>query len=337
MLFSGLMDQSRDRAVAAGSPAEMTAAAVKHALSELALPEGFLEACLSDRRSAVRQAAAVFQRAQERKLKEQRRLESLYSRELEAARRRGVLVGGVDEVGRGPLAGPVVAACVVLPPQPRIVGLDDSKALTPAERDDLDRRIRAVALGIGVGMVDATEIDRINILNATLQAMTAAVSRCAPNAPGHLLLDAVRLRDLAIGQEPIVGGDRKCACIAAASIVAKVARDRLMVELDRQFPGYGFAAHKGYGTPFHLSQLARLGPSAIHRRSFAPVHDIDPAAQARRFLTALAQASSLEELRAVGERFAGRAKLLQPRLVAGLRRSYARRRAQLANRSGGSR
>ena len=178
-------------------------------------------------------------------------------------------VAGVDEVGRGCLAGPVVAAAVVLDPAAHVAGLADSKLVPPEERDTLAALIILRAVAWAVAVVDAGEIDRLNIHRASLQAMRQAVGALAP-LPDAVLVDGFRIPDLAIPQRGIVKGDRRCAAIAAASIVAKVTRDRLMQDLDAQDPRYGFARHKGYATAEHLENVARYGYSAIHRRSFRP-------------------------------------------------------------------
>ncbi len=178
-------------------------------------------------------------------------------------------VAGVDEVGRGCLAGPVVAAAVVLDPSAHVAGLADSKLVPPDERDVLAALIIRRATAWAVAVVDAAEIDRLNIHRASLQAMRQAVAALAP-LPDAVLVDGFRIPDLAIPQRGIVKGDRRCAAIAAASIVAKVIRDRLMQDLDAQDPRYGFARHKGYATPEHLEAVARYGYSAVHRRSFRP-------------------------------------------------------------------
>ena len=176
-------------------------------------------------------------------------------------------VAGVDEAGRGPLAGPVVAAAVILDPDRRIKGLDDSKLLTPARRESLFAEILERARGVGTGIVDPQTIDRVNILEATRLAMLAALRKLSPR-PELVLIDALRLPALALPQKPLVKGDRRSASIAAASIVAKVTRDRLMLEADARFPQYGFARHKGYPTPKHLAALQKHGPCPIHRRTF---------------------------------------------------------------------
>lgn len=176
-------------------------------------------------------------------------------------------VAGVDEAGRGPLAGPVVAAAVVLHPGRPIKGLQDSKLLTPARRAELFAQILEHAMAVGVGHADPETIDRINILEATRRAMREAIDKL-PFPPELVLTDAVRLAALPCPQKNLIQGDRRSASIAAASIVAKVTRDRLMAEYDRQFPEYGFARHKGYATPAHRVALFRHGPCPLHRRSF---------------------------------------------------------------------
>lgn len=179
-------------------------------------------------------------------------------------------VAGVDEVGVGPLAGPVVAAAVVLPRQVELAGLDDSKRLNAAERERLDRTIRQQAVSVGVGEVEPKEIDRLNIYNASLEAMRRAVVSLAP-PPEHLLVDAREIPGVAIPQTAIVHGDALDGSIAAASIVAKVYRDAIMRRLDERHPGYGFSRHMGYPTAFHVEALRKLGATPVHRRSFGPV------------------------------------------------------------------
>jgi ribonuclease HII len=178
-------------------------------------------------------------------------------------------VAGVDEVGRGCLAGPVVAAAVVLDPDAHIPGLADSKVVPSEERDALHDEIIGRAAAWSVAFVDAAEIDRMNIHRASLRAMREAVLALTP-WPDAVLVDGFRIPDLALPQRGLVKGDRRCAGIAAASIVAKVTRDRLMRELHRQDPRYGFDHHKGYATPEHLDAMARHGYSSVHRRSFRP-------------------------------------------------------------------
>ena len=193
-----------------------------------------------------------------------------YHYEARAWRTGLVRIAGVDEAGRGPLAGPVVAAAVIIAPERRIKRLADSKLLPPERREELFERIQERALAIGVGVVDHETIDRINILEATRRAMQEALTGLAV-LPELVITDFVSLAGLACPQRNLVDGDARCASVAAASIVAKVTRDRLMLEADRQFPDYGFARHKGYATPEHLAALDRHGPCALHRRTFSGV------------------------------------------------------------------
>ena len=174
---------------------------------------------------------------------------------------------GIDEAGRGPLAGPVAAAAVILPENCRILYLNDSKKLSPARRDALFDEIREKAVSFSVAVVPAERIDEINILQATYEAMRKAVSGLSAE-PGALLNDAVTIPGLPFRQIPIVKGDAKSLSIAAASVLAKVTRDRMMEEYERLYPEYGFAKHKGYGTAQHIAALRKYGPCPIHRRSF---------------------------------------------------------------------
>jgi ribonuclease HII len=180
------------------------------------------------------------------------------------------LVAGVDEAGRGPLAGPVVAAAVILKPDAPIDGLADSKVLSAVRREVLAAAIRGRALAWCVALADVAEIDGLNILGATMLAMRRAVEGLAPS-PDEALIDGNRCPPLACRARAIVKGDRDVASISAASILAKTARDAMLIELDARYPAYGFARHKGYPTPDHLAALARFGPCPAHRRSFAPV------------------------------------------------------------------
>jgi ribonuclease HII len=179
-------------------------------------------------------------------------------------------VAGVDEVGRGPLAGPVYAAAVILDPARLPAGLNDSKKMSETRRDKAFDAIMTSALAVGIGVASVEEIDRINILAATMLAMRRAVDRLSV-APVHALIDGNKVPALPCPADAIVKGDSKVLSIAAASIIAKVTRDRVMSELDLAFPGYGWARNKGYGTADHMEALARLGPSVHHRTSFAPI------------------------------------------------------------------
>ncbi|MDH4098446.1 MAG: ribonuclease HII [Nitrospira sp.] len=181
-------------------------------------------------------------------------------------------IAGIDEAGRGPLAGPVVAAAVILPVHVRLAGVDDSKQLSEAERERLYPAILAKSVSVGIGLADACEIDALNILEATRLAMRRAIENLAP-PPDYLLIDAVTLPAVRIPLRPIIKGDALSLSIAAASIIAKVTRDHLMAAYHETFPQYNFLSHKGYGTAEHLRMLTRFGPCAIHRRTFAPVRE----------------------------------------------------------------
>ena len=190
-------------------------------------------------------------------------------------------VAGIDEAGRGPLAGPVAAAAVILPMDPLVgatlIGVRDSKQMTPDQREYWAGCLRGVAVDYGIGFASSEEIDTVGIVLATHRAVLRALSamRIQPN---HLLLDYLTLPDYPIPQTSLTKGDARCLSIAAASILAKTERDRLMDELDCQYPGYGFTRHKGYGTPEHLKALQRLGPCPIHRMTFRPIKHEGPAA-----------------------------------------------------------
>lgn len=204
-------------------------------------------------------------RQQEKLAAERARLETMriYERKYESE---GLLCG-VDEAGRGPLAGPVVAGAVILPKDCEILYLNDSKKLTKRRRDLLYEEIMEKALAVGVGVVSHTRIDEINILQATYEAMRQAVGKLSPE-PDILLNDAVTIPKLSIRQVPIIKGDAKSVSIAAASVIAKVTRDRMMEELESVYPGYGFASNKGYGSAAHIAALRERGPCEIHRRTF---------------------------------------------------------------------
>jgi ribonuclease HII len=232
-----------------------------------------LESLRADRRAG---AAALAERV-ERRLREQsherRRLAALFALRRRLRRHGARGVAGVDEVGIGPLAGPVVAAAVVLADRVELPGLDDSKRLTPERRERLEQAIRRQALGLAVAEVWPEEIDRLNVYRAGLEAMRRAVLQLDP-PPDHVLVDARTIPDVSVPQTSLLRGDARDGCIAAASIVAKVHRDAIMRRLDHEHPGYGFARHKGYATLDHLAALRRLGPSDVHRRSFAPVSQL---------------------------------------------------------------
>lgn len=191
----------------------------------------------------------------------------------EMARRQGYrLVAGIDEAGRGPLAGPVVAAAVILPESFDLPGLNDSKQISEKKRNQLYPLIHEQALAVGIGVGRADEVDEINILQATLKAMSRAVNRL-PLAPDFLLIDGITPLPVTVDQKTLKKGDSRSLSIAAASVIAKVVRDRIMVSYDRLFPQYGFAGHKGYGSQKHRDAIAEHGPCICHRRSFAGVKE----------------------------------------------------------------
>lgn len=199
--------------------------------------------------------------------RERRRLDRLHRFEARAHAAGHRLVGGIDEVGRGPLAGPVVAACVVVDGPLRLRGLNDSKQVLPERRLALAGEIKASVIAWAVGEASVAEIDRLNIYWASILAMERALAALSIQ-PAYLLTDAVRIKSWCGPQEPVIKGDAKCATVAAASIVAKVHRDALLVTLDTAYPEYGFAEHKGYATPQHIEALSKHGPCAEHRRAF---------------------------------------------------------------------
>ena len=225
-----------------------------------------------DSRSGVIQAIAKRKREIQKRIDEDERLEGMLAYEKECYARGIELIAGVDEVGRGPLAGPVVAAAVILPKGCKIPGLNDSKKIPKSKHKEIYEAVLQNAVAIGIGIKDNQVIDQVNIYEATKLAMMEAIGQLEPQ-PQHLLIDAMRL-DLPIPQTSIIKGDANSLSIAAASIVAKVTRDQMMEEFDREYPGYDFAQNAGYGTAKHLAGLDKLGVTPIHRRSFEPVKSI---------------------------------------------------------------
>ena len=228
------------------------------------LPALFMQYAEDDR-SGVVSLISKYKKVIEKLEAEKRRIEkmSIYEQKYSDFAQ----ICGIDEVGRGPLAGPVVAGAVILPKNCDILYLNDSKQLSEKKREELYDEIMEKAVAVGIGMASPQRIDEINILQATYEAMRMAISNLSV-APDLLLNDAVRIPEVAIRQVPIIKGDAKSISIAAASIVAKVTRDRLMVEYDAIFPEYGFASNKGYGSAAHIQALKELGPTPIHRASF---------------------------------------------------------------------
>ena len=222
-----------------------------------------------DSRSGVIQAIAKRKKEIQKRLDEDERLEGMLAYEKECYALGMELIAGVDEVGRGPLAGPVVAAAVILPKACKIPGLNDSKKIPKSKHKEIYEAVLQNAIAIGIGVKDNHVIDQVNIYEATKLAMMEAIGQLGPQ-PQHLLIDAMKL-DLPIPQTSIIKGDANSLSIAAASIVAKVTRDQMMEEFDREYPGYDFAQNAGYVTAKHLAGLDKLGVTPIHRRSFEPV------------------------------------------------------------------
>ena len=222
-----------------------------------------------DDRSGVIQAIAKRKRDIQKLIDEDERLEKMLAYEKECYASGMELIAGVDEVGRGPLAGPVVAAAVILPKACKIPGLNDSKKIPKSKHKEIYEAVLQNAIAIGIGIKDNHVIDQVNIYEATKLAMMEAIGQLDPQ-PQHLLIDAMKL-DLPISQTSIIKGDANSLSIAAASIVAKVTRDQMMEEFDKEYPGYDFTQNAGYGTAKHLAGLDKLGVTPIHRRSFEPV------------------------------------------------------------------
>ena len=233
------------------------------------LDHPLFEELILDGRAGVQAAISKRKRELQKQVDEDLRLEKMLAYEKELYTQGIQLIAGVDEVGRGPLAGPVVAAAVILPKACKIPGLNDSKKIPKSKHKEIYEAVLQNAIAIGIGIKDNQVIDQVNIYEATKLAMREAIGQLEPQ-PQHLLIDAMRL-DLPISQTSIIKGDANSLSIAAASIVAKVTRDQMMEEFDRKYPGYDFAQNAGYGTAKHLAGLDQLGVTPIHRRSFEPV------------------------------------------------------------------
>ena len=233
------------------------------------LDHPLFEELILDGRAGVQAAISKRKRELQKQVDEDLRLEKMLAYEKELYTQGIQLIAGVDEVGRGPLAGPVVAAAVILPKGCKISGLNDSKKIPKSKHKEIYEAVLQNAIAIGIGVKDNHVIDQVNIYEATKLAMMEAIGQLEPQ-PQHLLIDAMRL-DLPISQTSIIKGDANSLSIAAASIVAKVTRDQMMEEFDRKYPGYDFAQNAGYGTAKHLAGLDQLGVTPIHRRSFEPV------------------------------------------------------------------
>ena len=245
----------------------------KYSSPEAAVSAHVLRRLQRDPREGARKLYKLLSRRSEEQARERKRLDAMLHFERVLWKAGIIHIAGVDEVGIGPLAGPVVAAAVVFPPNTEFDHVDDSKALDEATRSSLDVMIRSRAAGVGIGLVEVADIDTINIYHAGLRAMQLALHNL-PFAPQHVLVDSRTIPGLTQPQNSFDKGDGINFSIAAASIVAKVYRDRLMTEMDSVYPGYGFASHKGYATPEHQQAIRQLGPCAIHRRSFDYIREI---------------------------------------------------------------
>ena len=231
----------------------------------------FFQAIKNDGRKGVQRLLTRWQKNYELKKQAEAKFHEMCRFERRLREEGFSLIAGIDEAGRGPLVGPVVAAAVILPETFDLIGVNDSKKLTPRQRGELYGKICGQAVAVGVGIIEADEIDRLNIFEATKKAMLTAVNNLSV-APDYLLIDAVQLHT-PYPSESIVKGDSRSISIAAASIVAKVTRDRIMLELDKKFPQYQFAKNMGYGTKEHIEAIKKYGITPYHRRSFAPVKD----------------------------------------------------------------
>jgi ribonuclease HII len=251
---------------------DLTVNEIKLLAAKMSEDDPLLKKLKKDNRKGVQKIIEQYNRNLQRLKKEKDDFSNLTILENKIVRQGYSAIAGIDEVGRGPLAGPVVAAAVILPQDFYLPGINDSKQLSETKRNEFYDVIREKAVSIGIGMIDAEEIDTINIYEATKKAMLYAISNLQRN-PDYLLIDAMKL-DTPYPQESIIKGDSKSVSIAAASIVAKVTRDKLMKEYALTYPGYGFDKNAGYGTKGHLEGLKQSGVTPIHRKSFAPVRDI---------------------------------------------------------------
>ena len=312
----------------------LSVVAVKAMLEPLeTVPEELLEALLNDPRKQVRSIGQALRRKQELEAGELEEQQKMLEFERSYHARGMVRVAGVDEAGRGPLAGPVIAAAVIFSPEAEYPRARDSKKLTPEKREELFEQIHQSALAVSVGKVEHGEIDRINIYNASLLAMYRAVEDLSVK-PDAVLVDGMMVLrlDQEIPQEALVSGDSRCLSIAAASIVAKVTRDRLMYDYDRDYPGYGFARHKGYPTTDHFKALKALGPCPIHRKSFTAVAGCGDFSSLEwsKYYETLARASCLEELELAAVDIRSVRGLMTQEELASLRTLYRRKKEELA-------
>lgn len=253
---------------------EMTVTQITQLLSQKNITSELINHLKQDSRVSVGRLLAKWQQSQENEAREKQRIQNLYEQERLLESSGCNLIVGIDEAGRGPLAGPLVVGAVILPIGYHLPLINDSKKLSALQRDKLYDQIKEVAIVAEHVIIDVDTIDHLNIYQATVFGMYQAIHQLSPH-PQAALIDAVPLPNLTIPSVSLIRGDAISASIAAASIIAKVERDRMMVELDEQFPHYGFAKHKGYGTGDHMKALAKHGPCAIHRQSFEPIKSWD--------------------------------------------------------------
>ncbi len=309
---------------------EMTVSEIKKNLSISHTNEATIKLLESDPRTGVQVLAKQIRQRQKNQEKEKARLEQLSELENKFRERGYVHIAGVDEAGRGPLAGPVIAAAVIFPPDTQIDGLNDSKKLSEQKRELLFDQIQNMALTIGVGEATPQEIDNLNIRNATHLAMRRALDHLSPS-PDQVLVDGNALPESRFKELAIIGGDRKSISISAASIIAKVTRDRMMIQYDTKYPEYGFAGHKGYGSAEHLNALQKHGPTPIHRHSFAGVPQTPTTftEDFEIFAEGIASAQNLDQLTAIGDTISLASKDLPPHEIERLREYYRTHRINL--------
>ncbi len=307
----------------------MTIAQIRAHIKSVNRPdEAYLLALEQDTRTGVRAIAEQVRKKQKAQAREKARLEQMLTIEKKL-RDRGIQhIAGVDEAGRGPLAGPVVAAAVILPPDTLIPGLNDSKALSEKRRAELFEIIHNTALAIGVGKASPQEIDKYNIRNATHHAMCEALASLNIS-PNRVLIDGNALPGSPFPEQSVIGGDRKSLSIAAASVIAKVTRDRLMIDYHAQYPAYGFASHKGYGSADHLAALQKHGPCPIHRQSFRGVFEARSSEDFKIFAEGIRAAMNLDQLQAIGKTIASASKHIPEDEVQALRMLFRKQRTRL--------
>ena len=307
----------------------MTIAQIRAHIKSVNRPdEAYLRALEQDPRAGIRAIAEQVRKKQKAQVRENARLEQMLIIEKKLKERGIQHIAGVDEAGRGPLAGPVVAAAVILPPDTLIPGLNDSKALSEKRREELFETIHNTALTIGTGKASPREIDKFNIRNATHHAMCEALAALSIS-PDRVLIDGNAIPGSPFPEQAVIGGDRKSLSIAAASVIAKVTRDRLMIDYHAQYPAYGFASHKGYGSAEHLAALQKHGPCPIHRQSFQGVLETRRSGDFKIFAEGIRAAMNLDQLQAIGKTIASASKHIPQDDVHALRMLFRKQRTRL--------